>query len=175
MTLDTAIQDTHTPVATPSAPAAHPRPSPEAAQKPARADTAVIRDWLLPRSAFTREMGTEVIRCGDGEAELALTMRPDLTQHHGTLHGGVVFTMMDNVACWAGASVAGDLVSVGMTVNFLAPGRGDRFTATARVVSSGKRMVVAMTEAWAIRDGERRLIATGVCTMLPTDAAAVRA
>ncbi len=146
---------------------------PDALHKPTNPTAEDIRHWLLPRSAFTRLMGTQVLRCGEGEAELALDMKPELSQHHGFLHGGVTFTMMDNVACWAAASLVGDLVSVGMTVNFVAPGVGERFTANAKVVSVSKRMIVANTEAWAERDGQRRLIATGVCTMLPTQAAAV--
>ena len=42
-------------------------------------------------SPFTSFLGLEVVRCWQGTCELALTVRPDLTQSHGTLHSGGAF------------------------------------------------------------------------------------
>lgn len=140
--------------------------------KPSLANTDVIRNWLLPRTPFTREIGTQCLSCGDGRAELLLPFRDDLVQHHGYLHGGIIVAMMDNVACWAAASVAGDVLTADMHTNFLSPGKGERFLATAEVVKANRRIVVVRSDVHAEQGERRTLIATGLITLVPTSTAA---
>ncbi|MFK5037002.1 PaaI family thioesterase, partial [Klebsiella pneumoniae] len=76
-----------------------------------------------------------------GVVKVAVSLRPDLTQHHGFAHGGVVGALADTACAWAAASVVGDVVTGSYTLQFLAPARGARLAATARVIRAGRRSV----------------------------------
>ncbi|HEY4069643.1 MAG TPA: hypothetical protein VGM74_22230 [Burkholderiaceae bacterium] len=47
----------------------------------------MTRMQSLDRSPFTRWTGMELLRAWNGEAELVLPFRDDLTQSRGTFHG----------------------------------------------------------------------------------------
>jgi uncharacterized protein (TIGR00369 family) len=103
-------------------------------------------------SGFTRFAAIEPLKVWDGESELTITLRDDLTQHHGYAHGAVVGLMADNACAWAAASVAGDVVTGSYTIHFLAPGKGERLRAKGQVVKAGKRQVIVRAEVWAEAD-----------------------
>jgi uncharacterized protein (TIGR00369 family) len=72
---------------------------------------------------------------------------------HGSVHGGVLATMID-VAM--GSAIAADddglPVTVSLTVTYLEPGRPGRLEAVARVRKSGKRLTVV--DAEVTQDGD---------------------
>ena len=66
---------------------------------------------------------------------------------HGTVHGGVLATMIDTAMGTAVASAGGDSpVTVSLTVTYLEPGRPGRLEALARVRKRGKRLTVVEAE-----------------------------
>ena len=110
---------------------------------------AYMREVAVKRSGFTNWLGVEPVRIWEGESELTLVIRPEHTQHHGFAHGAIVGLMADNACAWAAASVAGDVVTGGYTINFLAPATGTMLRAKAKVVRAGKRQVVVQAEVWS--------------------------
>ena len=119
-------------------------------------------------SGFTAFLGVEPLRVFDGEAELLLAMRPDLTQHHGFAHGAVVGAMADNACAWAASSVVGDVVTGSYTINFLAPAKGTHLRATGKVVRAGQRQAIVRAEVWAENEGaEPKLCAIAQATIVP--------
>ncbi len=129
---------------------------------------AHMRRIAVEASGFTRFLGVEPIRCWDGEAELMLTMRDDLTQHHGFAHGAIVGLMADNACAWAASSVAGDVVTGSYSINFLAPARGDRLRSTGKVVKAGRRQVIVRADVWSESDGEAPVLtAVAQATIVP--------
>jgi uncharacterized protein (TIGR00369 family) len=72
---------------------------------------------------------------------------------HGTVHGGVLATMLDVAMGSAVAEDGGEApVTVALTVTYLEPGRAGRLEATARVRKRGKRLTVV--EGEVLQDGE---------------------
>ena len=66
---------------------------------------------------------------------------------HGTVHGGVLATMLDVAMGEAVAQAGGDRpVTVSLTVTYLEPGREGRLEATAQVRKRGKRLLVVEGE-----------------------------
>jgi acyl-coenzyme A thioesterase PaaI-like protein len=57
-------------------------------------------------------------------------------------------------------------------VNLLAPGVGESFVARALVKRAGKRLAVCTADAFAVRAGEEKLIATMLATMMKMDSKA---
>lgn len=137
-------------------------PSPEAA-------VAYMKKVAVARSGFSSWLAVEPIKVWEGESELTLTLRPEMTQHHGYAHGAIVGLMADNACAWAGASVAGDVVTGGYTIDFLRPAKGERLRARGQVIKAGKRQVVVRADVWAESDGEAPIhVAAAQATIVPT-------
>ncbi len=119
-------------------------------------------------SGFTNFLGIEPIRCFDGESELLLAMRPDMTQHHGFAHGAIVGVMADNACAWAACSVIGDVVTGSYTLNFLSPAKGSHLRARGSVVKAGKRQAVVRAEVWSESEREDPVLAAvATATIIP--------
>ena len=88
---------------------------------------------------FMRELGTELVRAADGEAELALTLQDWHLNSWGVAHGGVVMSLLDVAMARAGSSLTDQApgnVTVEMKTSFFAPARG-RLRAGVGYVTSG--------------------------------------
>lgn len=123
----------------------------------------------VAKSGFSSWLQVEPLVVWQGRSELALELRPEMTQHHGFAHGGIVGLMADNACAWAGASVLGDVVTGGYTINFLRPAKGERLRAKGTVIKSGKRQAVVRADVFAESDGEEPvLVAAAQATIIPT-------
>lgn len=137
-------------------------PNPEAA-------VAYMKKVAVGRSGFSTWLDVEPIKVWEGESELVVNLRPEMTQHHGYAHGAIVGLMADNACAWAGASVAGDVVTGGYTISFLRPAEGERLRAKGQVVKAGKRQVVVRADVWAESEGEAPIhVAAAQATIVPT-------
>ena len=119
--------------------------------------TLVVRDpdfAARVRSSFAAQqfmstLGARLDRVEPGEVAISLSFRDDLTQQNGFLHAGVGASVVDSACGYAALTVmepGRDVLSVEFKVNMLAPAKGSAFTATGRVVRSGRNLVVVSGE-----------------------------
>lgn len=109
------------------------------------------------RQRFMATLGASLERVAPGEVAIAFTHREELTQQHGFLHAGVMTSVADSACGYAALSLmepGTGVLSVEFKVNMLAPAVGERFTATGRVVRSGRTLTVCAGEVTTERDGE---------------------
>ncbi|MEM8726418.1 MAG: PaaI family thioesterase [Pseudomonadota bacterium] len=133
------------------------------------ASLAYMKRVAVKGSGFTNWLDIEPLEVWEGRSELQLTLRPEMTQHHGFAHGAIVGLMADNACAWAGASVVGDVVTGGYTINFLRPAQGERLRAKGQVVKPGRRQVVVRADVWAESEGAEAVhVATAQATIIPT-------
>ena len=126
------------------------------------------------RRSFARQaalvtMGASLTRVGPGEVEIQLPFRPELSQQHGFLHAGVTTAVVDTACGYAALTLmpAGAAVlSIEFKMNLLAPGQGERFIATGRVVKPGRTVTVCAGEVEAVRGGARKTVAIMQATMM---------
>lgn len=114
-----------------------------------------VRD-SLGRQSFLRLLGAEATVVEPGHVVIEVPWREDLCQQNGFLHAGVLTSVADSACGYAALSLmpeGSDVLSVGFTVNLLAPGVGERFRADARVVRSGRTLSVCRADVTALRDG----------------------
>lgn len=104
---------------------------------------------------FVQAMGFELMLMQGGEAEIALTLRPDQHNSLSMAHGGVTMTLLDvamaHAARSADATTDADantsgrgVVTIEMKTSFMRPGTG-RLTARARVLT--RTIALAFCEA----------------------------
>jgi uncharacterized protein (TIGR00369 family) len=129
------------------------------------------------RSSFSRQLfmttlGAEIISVSRGSVEIRFPFSSNLTQQNGFIHAGAVTSIMDSACGYAALSVAPpevDVLSVEFKVNLLSPGIGESFVARATVKRAGKRLAVCTADAFAVRAGEEKLIATMLATIMNID------
>lgn len=126
----------------------------------------------VARSGFSNWLQVEPILVWEGCSELLLELRPEMTQHHGFAHGAIVGLMADNACAWAGASVVGDVVTGGYTINFLRPAKGERLRAKGEVIKPGKRQVIVRADVFCEAAGRGPVhVAAAQATIIPTGVA----
>jgi len=114
-------------------------------------------------------IGARVQRIEPGLVELAFDYDAALTQQHGFIHAGIVSTVMDSACGYAGFSLMPEntaVLTIEFKVNLLAPAQGERFVAVGKVKKLGRTITVADGELFAIKDGQRKLVATMTGTLM---------
>ena len=112
-------------------------------------------------AGFNAWCGFKLVAAGAGQVVLEADVRPDMTQHHGFVHGGVVGALSDSACSWAAATVAGDVVTASFTIQFHAPAAGQRLMVHATVIKQGKRNVSVEAKAFSIDlEQKSKLVAT---------------
>jgi uncharacterized protein (TIGR00369 family) len=92
---------------------------------------------------FREHVQLQVEPGDEGTGRVLLDAGDDHLNPHGTVHGGVLATMLDVAMGTAVATAGGDSpVTVSLTVTYLEPGRPGRLEATAKVRKRGKRLLV---------------------------------
>lgn len=99
---------------------------------------------LMDGDAFSEMLGMEVIEKSNGYARLELTVKPEMLNGVGVLHGGVIFALADTALAYAFNSYGPPAVTTSVTIHFLRAVRnlGARLVAIAREDNfSGQRGV----------------------------------
>jgi acyl-CoA thioesterase len=90
--------------------------------------------WNEDSASQRLDMALEHI--APGEATLGMEVTDQMTNGHGTCHGGYIFTLADSAFAFACNSYNQRAVAQHCSVTFIAPvSQGDRLTAAAREVS----------------------------------------
>ncbi len=85
---------------------------------PPPAPQAIV-SHLMARDAFSQWMGVSVVEAAAGHSVLQMTVRDDMVNGFGTLHGGVLFAFADSA--FAFATNAGGLLSVAVDCSISYP------------------------------------------------------
>jgi uncharacterized protein (TIGR00369 family) len=114
------------------------------------------------RIPFVDTLGLELLRFEGGEAEISLTLRPDLLNSWEVAHGGVTMTLLDVVMAHAarapdtpGSASRPGVVTVEMKTTFIRPGLG-RLLAQAEVLDRTASMAFC---CGAVFDEKNELVA----------------
>jgi uncharacterized protein (TIGR00369 family) len=115
------------------------------------------------RQDFMQTLGAELLSVSPGAVAIGLAIRPGLLQQHGFVHAGVVSAIADTAAGYAALSLqpaGSDVLTAEFTIHLLAPARGERLVARARVVRAGRRLTVSACDVFAVAGGAESCVAT---------------
>jgi len=142
---------------------------------------AALTELFERKITFNQTLGLEVVHLGPGGPRLGFAMRPELVGHYqyGRLHGGVISATLDATAGLAIMVALAEkhadepaeqivqrftrLGTIDLRVDYLRPGLGRHFTASADIARLGGR--VASVQMRLVNDGEQ-LIATGAASYI---------
>jgi uncharacterized protein (TIGR00369 family) len=111
-------------------------------------------------------LGVSLTKWSDGYAEMRLPLTPVLLNRTGVVQGGVICTLLDAAAGYAGlyAPPGGDRVhsaTLSLTSNFLSNGVGSFLTGKGTVEKKGHKIYFSRAEVWL---DDELLVATGIGT-----------
>ena len=87
---------------------------------------------------------------GEGSARLSVPVEPHLTNSLGTVHGGVIMSLLDVALCTAARTLHPEslgVITINMSTSFIGGGKGAKLFADARVLKDGKSMSFVEAEA----------------------------
>jgi uncharacterized protein (TIGR00369 family) len=117
---------------------------------------------------FRELVGTELASTGEGRAVVEVHAEEHHLNPGGTVHGGVVYTLVDVSMAEALRTTTSEgderPVTIEIKVNYLEPAKAGTLTSTAQVRKGGKR--VTIVEAEVAQDSEVVALATGTYTIV---------
>jgi len=128
------------------------------------------------RGSFARQkvmtlIGAQLAGVAPGRCEIHLPFRDELTQQNGFFHAGIIATVVDSAAGYAGFSLMPadtDVLTVEYKLNLLAPGAGELLIAIGEVVKSGRNLVITRGEVYVLKRGDGGQTSTHCATMQQT-------
>ncbi|MGC4058349.1 MAG: hotdog fold thioesterase [Chitinophagaceae bacterium] len=102
-----------------------------------------IVDRMLEQDYFSRWLGLEVVSVGKGACTLEYTVRRDMLNGHGQVHGGVLFSASDSAFAFASNSQGRIAVVLDVSITFTkAAKEGERLRVTAQEQHLGNKVGV---------------------------------
>lgn len=133
-----------------------------------RVSTAALRR-SMGEVPFNSLLGLKLHRRHDDGVTIECPLKPEHTNSHKTMHGGVTGTLVDVAGGLATMSHYGErpCATVEMKINYLLPISGKWARARAKLVRTGATLCVAHVD---VHDQKGRLSATGLITYMLLDA-----
>jgi len=95
---------------------------------------------LYQQDSLSRAFDMKIEEIGPGRACLKMLVRPDMTNGHGTCHGGVLFAFADSAFAFACNTYNARTVAAAASIEFLQAARqDDELTAVASEVWRSRR------------------------------------
>lgn len=124
----------------------------------------------IDKQSFAKLLGFTVEEAQEGRVVISCRKRPDLLQHTGLLHGGVINALCESAGGYATLTVLPEgkvIIGVECKVNFLRPVTSDKVIAVAKVIKQGRTLVVVDVEAF--NEGSDKIAAKAIFTGTPVD------
>jgi len=94
---------------------------------------------MMEHDAFSQWLGIEVVEIKEGYSKLRMTLRPDMLNGFGVIHGGVTFSLADSALAFACNNRNNLSVALDVSITFTKSGKpGDVFTAEAKEIHNGR-------------------------------------
>jgi acyl-CoA thioesterase len=125
-----------------------------------------IRRRLIDSNSFPRMLGFTLDLLQARRAVLSVEVGEKLLQLQGVMHGGAIASLVDTAVALAiaGISEPGDrFTTVELKVNYLSPIKGGRAIADARLIKTGRRIIVADCD---VTDSSGKLAAKALVTYI---------
>ena len=102
---------------------------------------------------------------GKGTAQLSLPVELHLTNSLGTVHGGVIMSLLDVALCTAARTLHPEsigVITIDLSTSFIGGASGARLIADARVLKDGRSMSFVEAEA---KNEDGSLVAKAIATV----------
>jgi uncharacterized protein (TIGR00369 family) len=138
-----------------------------------RSEEAVARVAAsFDKQGLMHTLGAILGRIEPGSVEIILPVAAHLGQQHGFVHAGAVAAIADSAAGYAALSLmppASGVLTTEFKINLLSPASGERLVARGRVIKAGRTLTLALSEVFAVREGQEKLCAMLTATLMTVE------
>ncbi|PKV50323.1 uncharacterized protein (TIGR00369 family) [Aquimarina sp. MAR_2010_214] len=121
------------------------------------------------RQQFMKLINAQLIDVQPGYCEIHVPYHSSLTQQHGFFHAGIISTIADNTAGYAGFSLMEEnssVLTVEFKINLMAPGDGELLIGKSSVLKNGRTLTICKSEVFIIKNGVEKLCAAAQLTLI---------
>ncbi|MEW7291404.1 PaaI family thioesterase [Aquimarina sp. 2304DJ70-9] len=121
------------------------------------------------RQQFMKLIKAELVDVRPGYCEIQVPYHSNLTQQHGFFHAGVISTIADNAAGYAGFSLmeeSSSVLTVEFKINLMTPGDGELLIGKSNVIKNGRTLTICKSDVYIIKNGKEKLCATAQLTLI---------
>jgi acyl-CoA thioesterase len=98
-----------------------------------------VVDHMMDHDAFSQWLGIEVLEITEGYSRISMTIRKEMVNGFGIVHGGVPFAFADSAFAFACNNRNNLSVALDVTISFMkAMHIGDTLTAEAKEIHNGR-------------------------------------
>lgn len=98
-----------------------------------------VVDHMMDHDAFSQWMGIQVLDIQEGYSKIKMTIRKEMVNGFGIVHGGIPFSLADSAFAFACNNRNNLSVALDVTITFTkAVNIGDELTAEAKEVHNGR-------------------------------------
>jgi acyl-CoA thioesterase len=98
-----------------------------------------VVDHMMEHDLFSRWLGIEVLDVKEGYSKIKMTVREEMINGFGIVHGGIAFSLSDSAFAFACNNRNNLSVALDTSINFTKPVHvGDVLTAEAKELHNGK-------------------------------------
>ena len=98
-----------------------------------------VVDKMMDHDAFSQWLGIEVLEIKEGYSKIKMTVRKEMVNGFGIVHGGIPFSLADSAFAFACNNRNNLSVALDVTITFTKPVNiGDSLTAEAKEVHNGR-------------------------------------
>ena len=114
-------------------------------------------------------LGASILSIEPGTVSIRMPFSEALTQQHGFMHAGIISTVLDSACGYAAFSLMpknAAVLTIEYKINLLSPAKGEWFEAVGVVKKPGRNVTVADGEVYAHSNGDKKLVASMVGTLM---------
>ncbi len=129
------------------------------------ADALKFTREFQKRIPFLQLLKISTDALGKGTALLSVPVEKQLTNSLGTVHGGVIMSLLDVALCTAARTLHPEsvgVITINLSTSFIGGGSGGKLLAEARVLKDGRSMTFVEGEA---RNPDGSLVAKAIATV----------
>jgi acyl-CoA thioesterase len=98
-----------------------------------------VVEHMMEHDLFSQWLGIEVLEIKEGYSKIKMTIRPEMINGFGIVHGGIAFSLSDSAFAFACNNRNVLSVALDTSINFTKPVHvGDTLTAEAKELHNGK-------------------------------------
>jgi acyl-CoA thioesterase len=122
-----------------------------------------VVDHMMDHDAFSQWLSIEVLQINEGYSKISMTIRKEMVNGFGIVHGGVPFSFADSAFAFACNNRNNLSVALDVTISFMkAVQIGDVLTAEAKEIHNGRSTGVYLITIHNQRD-EQVALFKGTC------------
>ncbi len=127
-------------------------------------DYKALMERRNQKNAFGNLVGVKIVEIRKGYARTELEIRPELMNPVDSVHGGVLFTMIDITGGSAAVSHGENVTTVDADIRYLRPGIGvNRLVCEAEEIKKGRQLLVYRVD---VKDERGNILAAGTVTYM---------